>query len=184
MEAESWLPPGWCTECTASTATYMTAPAAGSALAVVATNKPETLTSNMSGGWQSPVGSQRKRLCLGSPVLCVCVRWDFQIYCLFLLHKDLYSAMSHLVYLELWQGGKALGVRMKAHENLNTNVFVCRYNVGKNGKQWCSFGQLLSMFKWICHEDSGSCCLVSNRFSKLCFRKSRKNVDRKGINLF
>ena len=61
---------------------------------------------------------------------------------------------------------KALGLCMKAPEKLNLDAFICRYNVGKNGEQWCSFGQLLPVFKWICHEDSGSCCLVSN-----CSRK-------------
>lgn len=78
----------------------------------------------------------------------------------------IHLVVSHLVHFELQQEGKALRVCIKAPEKLNLNAFVCRYNVGKDGEQWHSSGQLLPVFKRICHEDSGSCCLVSNWFSK------------------
>lgn len=79
---------------------------------------------------------------------------------------------------ELQQGGKALRLCVKTWET-EPECFDCRYNVGKNGEQWHPFGQLLPVFERICHEDSGSCCLVSNCFSKkihIFFLKS-KNIS-------
>lgn len=103
----------------------------------------------------------------------------------------MHPVISHFVHSELQQGGKALGLCMKAPEKLNLNAVVCRYNVGKNGEQWRSFGQLLPVFKRIGHEDRGSCCLVSNCFSKkisIFFKRVRKfqqkRMHRNLINLF
>lgn len=117
---------------------------------------------------ERPVWSWSTRLWPGSPTLsCLCkVRFPHTVSVYTAQRSIFIQSSPTWVHFESQQGGKAWGLWIKAPEKLNLNVSVCRYNVGKNGKQWRSFGQLLPVLKRICHEDSGSCCLVSNCFSK------------------